>query len=512
MIYLALALAALTVTFAVYVYGFVSAPKRGSDSFALDVSAKAADLDRSIAPLLEQHPGESGLCLLTDNVQAFALRAAAARHAERSLDLQYYYWKDDMTGSLLAREVIKAADRGVRVRLLIDDINSRSGDRNYVALERHPNIQVRLFNPTRCRESAFLRGAESLLRFWSVNRRMHNKAWIVDNRLAVVGGRNIGDAYFDASRDANFRDMDVAAVGPVVAQASEVFDRYWNSNFVFPIRTIARPIKANLRRLRKRCEKVACSKRAQPYLERIEKDRTLHDMRAGEWCLHWTDSAKVVSDPPEKAASEQVEAWLNKVILAVLMSARQSLELTSPYFIPRDSGVKRLIELAERGVDVSVLTNSLAATDVAAVHGAYMRYRKPLLAAGLRLFELKASASQEDMSLFGSRGASLHTKAFVIDRRSGFIGSFNFDPRSATLNTEMGLLFENAGLAEEMLRGFADEISPARSFRVVLKDGRIAWEDAAGERPQLLLREPAASIRRRLVAGLISILPIESQL
>ena len=306
--------------------------------------------------------------------------------------------------------------------------------------------------------------------------------------------------------------MDVAAVGPVVAQASEVFDHFWNSDFVFPIRTLARPLKANLERLRKRCETVARGDRARPYLERVEEDRTLEDMRVGQWSLHWTESAKIVSDPPQKAASEQVDAWLNKVILAMLLSARRRVDLTSPYFIPHGSGMKALIELTERGVEVSVLTNSLAATDVAAAHGAYMRYRKPLLGAGVRLFELKASALQEDMSLFGSRGASLHTKALVIDRCAGFIGSFNFDPRSATLNCEMGLLFEHEELAAEMLRGFADEISPARSYRVVLKDGQIAWEDAAGERPHLLFGEPAASIRRRLVARLISMLPVESQL
>ena len=363
---------------------------RGLEKFRIDEEDRAKAYRMAhIGPLLEGHPGESGLWLVTDNVQAFALRAAAARHAERSLDLQYYYWKDDMTGSLLAREVIGAADRGVRVRLLIDDINTRGGDRNYLALERHPNIEVRLFNPTRCRDNALLRGAELLLRFWSVNRRMHNKAWIVDNRLAIVGGRNIGNAYFDAARESNFRDMDVVSAGPVVAEASAVFDRYWNSDFVFPIRTIARPIKANLGRLRKRCETIACFDRARPYLRRVEQERTLLGLRTGDSRLHWTASAEIVSDPPEKAASRMAEDWLTEVILSVLTSSRKSIDLTSPYFIPRDAGLKRLVELAGRGVEISVLTNSLAATDVAAVHGAYMRFRKPLLGAGVRLFELK---------------------------------------------------------------------------------------------------------------------------
>jgi putative cardiolipin synthase len=512
MIYLLLALGTLVAGLAVYIYGFLSAPKQGLPGSAIAASESGTFLDRSIKPLLDDHPGESGLCLLTDNLQAFALRAATARKAERSLDLQYYYWKDDLTGSLLAHEVIQAADRGVRVRLLIDDISSRSGDRNYLALEKHPNIQVRLFNPTRCRDSNLMRGAELLLRYWSVNRRMHNKSWIVDNRLAVVGGRNIGDAYYDAAREANFRDMDVAAIGPVVEEASTVFDSYWNSSFVFPIRKLARPIKADLGRLRRRCEAISHRDRAQPYLQRVEEDRMLAEMRTGDWCLHWTSSAKIVADPPEKAASKQVDGWLSKVILSVLSSAKERVDLTSPYFIPHDSGTETLVRLASQGVRISVLTNSLAATDVAAVHGAYVRYREPLLRAGLRLFELKPRGPREHVSLFGSRGASLHTKAIVVDGISGFIGSFNFDPRSAALNTEMGLLFKHPQLAGEMLAVFSQETSPDRSYRVLMRDGRLSWKDDAGDAPMVFDHEPEASLRRRFVAWVISMLPLESQL
>ena len=508
MLYLLLTLLLLLAALAVYVYGFIAAPLNGGPSTALAVSENETELDRAIAPLLKAQPGKSGLCLLADNLHAFALRAAAARHAERSLDLQYYYWKDDLTGSLLAHEVIKAADRGVRVRLLIDDINSRGGgDRNYLGLDRHPHIEVRLFNPTRCRGSAFLRGVEMLLRFWSVNRRMHNKAWIADGRLAMVGGRNIGDAYFDAAKEANFRDMDVAAVGPVVAEAAAVFDSYWNSAFVFPIKALNASRGADLAGLRQRCEAAVQSARAQQYVEHMSDDSTIADMRAGVWRLHWTGKASIVSDPPEKAGGQQSDGWLRKLILSTLLSATRSLDVTSPYFIPRESGTQAFAKLAASGVEVSVLTNSLAATDVAAVHGGYTRYREQLLRAGVKLFELKVRATGERMSLFGSKGASLHTKAFVVDGVTGFVGSFNFDPRSVALNTEMGLLFEHEELAEEMLAIFAEETSPERAYRVILAGRRIAWEDA-GRRP-LIEREPDASLRRRLVARTISLLPIE---
>ena len=493
---------------AVAIYGRFAARLDGPPSSAFGVGADKTALDRAIAPLLERNPGKTGLRLLTDNIEAFALRAAAARNAERSLDLQYYYWKGDLTGGLLAEEVIKAADRGVRVRLLLDDINAWGRDSNYRAVDTHPNVEVRLFNPIRCREGALLRGLEMILRFWSVNRRMHHKAWIADGRVAILGGRNIGDAYFDASQASNFRDMDLLVLGPVVQQAEEMFDSYWNSSMVAPIRNLANLGRFNLGRLRQRLKYLVDSDRARPYLERVRSGLAAQGMMSG-LDIHWTDKASIVSDPPEKATSVDRDGWLIDAILPVLTAARSTLEITSPYFIPLNSGAKLLLRQSGEGVEISVLTNSLAATDVAAVHGGYMRFRKPLVAGGIRLFELRAREGKKDMSLFGSRGASLHTKAFVADGISGFVGSFNFDPRSVSLNTEMGILFEHAELARRMKAVFAEETAPTRSYRVVLREGHIGWQDEAG---RILRREPDASLRRRAVATLISLLPVESQL
>lgn len=497
--------ATVTALAAVTIYGRFAARLEGPPSAAFAVGEGEAALDRAIAPLLARHPGRSGLRLITDNIEAFAVRAAVARAAERSLDLQYYYWKDDLTGGLLADEVIKAADRGVRVRLLLDDINALGLDSNYRAIDTHPNVEVRLFNPLRCREGALLRGLEMILRFWSVNRRMHHKAWIADGRVALVGGRNIGDAYFDASDGSNFRDMDLLVLGPALQQAQDVFDSYWNSDVVAPIRNLGGLPRFDLGRLRRRLRGLAASDRAAQYLERVTG--AAGRLASGDG-MHWPDKANIVSDPPEKAATSDHDGWLLGEILPVLAAARGTIEITSPYFIPLDSGAKMLLGLASRGVAISVLTNSLAATDVTAVHGAYMRFRKPLLAGGIRLFELRNRHARKDVSLFGSRGASLHTKAFVVDGLHGFVGSFNFDPRSVSLNTEMGLLFEHADLAREMQTVFEAETADKRSYGLVLAGDSIRWRDGG----RMLEREPEASLRRRMLSRAISLLPVASHL
>jgi putative cardiolipin synthase len=503
---------ALFLYLAVYSYGRFARHEQGEPSVSLDVSEGRTALDAAIAPLLEKHPGETGLQLLSGNLHAFAVRAAAARNAGRSLDLQYYYWKDDLTGRLLANEVLMAADRGVRVRLLLDDVNVNGRDANYCAFDAHPNIEVRLFNPCRSRDGPFRRGLEMLLRYYSVVRRMHNKAWIVDGRLAIVGGRNIGDAYFDAAEASNFRDMDVLMVGPAVQQTEAIFDAYWNSSVVIPIKILAGSRRGNLPKLRQALQSSPSHAAAIPYLGRVLEQEDVQDMLAGIQKLHWTASARVVSDPPEKAYDGKRENWLIKAIMPAVASARSRVEIVSPYFIPGEDGANIRLDLAAKGVSVSVLTNSLAATDVSAVHGAYARYRKRLIKGGIRLFELRPREARQDISLFGSSGASLHTKAFLVDGRTGFVGSFNFDPRSASLNTEMGIMFDHAELAREVQAVFAQEMSPRRSYRVVLGNGAIGWEDGPVGAAKLLGAEPEASLRRRMIAMLVGLLPIEEQL
>ncbi|MCV9965641.1 phospholipase D family protein [Pararhizobium sp. BT-229] len=499
----------------VYTYGRFGRRLHGPPSNTLEPEDGATELDRLAMPLLAEHPGLNAVSLLSDNMAAFAERAMSARRAGRSLDLQYYYWKSDLTGRLLTREVLAAADRGVRVRLLLDDINAGLHDRMCLSLDAHPNIEVRLFNPSRARTDRFRRGLEMMLRPFRATRRMHNKQWIADGRLVIAGGRNIGDAYFDAAEQANFRDLDVWMLGPVAMEAATVFDRYWNSQVVLPIGSLRTPRKHYLPALRTKLEKIAATAGGQHYLTHVEAVVKRNALPPASAKLHWASDVKLVSDPPEKAFLQKRSNWIMRELMPVLTSAQRDVQIISPYFIPGTLGTTEIAKLVQRRVKVAVLTNSLAATDVAAVHGAYANYRKALLKSGIVLFELKAMHEFGDpqrMSLFGSRGASLHTKAFTVDGKTAFVGSLNFDPRSASLNTEMGVLFTHQALVEEVEAVFDEETRPANSFRLSLDDGRLRWHDREDNQPRVLRREPEAGFWRRLTSGIIGILPIESQL
>jgi putative cardiolipin synthase len=449
--------------------------------------------------------GLSGLRLIPDNGQAFAARVLAARGAVHSLDLMYYLWHDDRTGRLMLDEVTKAADRGVRVRLLLDDINTRTSENAYLALDSHENIELRLFNPTSARNGSGLRWLELAARLFALTRRMHNKAWIVDAKVAIVGGRNIGDAYFDAA-DTNFRDLDMLLIGPAVDQTAAIFEDFWAAAATSPVRALnpgASPVP--------RPEIPATSDLADELLEEVGRHNSIGEFIAAD-SIHWVKNVRVISDPPEKASGERRRNWLMRELLPLIRSARGSLAIVSPYFIPGRNGTRILADLVKQGVDVVILTNSLAATDVAAAHGAYANYRKALLRAGVRLFELQPFHGRRNISVFGSKGASLHTKAFVVDDRAGFVGSFNFDPRSVSLNAEMGVLFEDEALAAELKRIIRRERSPRTSYRLSLLGWQLRWEAQAGGRTKRFVREPEAGFVRRLLAGIVRYLPIESQL
>lgn len=512
---LAVVLFAAASFLAVYSWGRFARRARGAPSKALPPADAETQLDRAVSALERGAGGANGLALLRENLDAFAARALAARSAGRSLDLMYYIWHHDLTGQLLAHEMIAAADRGVRVRLLLDDINTRGRDPLYLALDTHLHIEVRMFNPSLARQGALRRGLEMALRAFSITRRMHNKAWIADGRLAIVGGRNIGDEYFDAAEAPSFRDLDVVLLGPAVADTAAVFDAFWNGAQTIPVRALARRSRrrrATLEALRARLGALAAGETARPYLDRLRERLTAVAMFADGIAIHWTNEAHVVSDPPEKALARGNDNWLMRRLFPVISGARSSVEITSPYFIPGAEGTKALVSLVAAGIDVAVLTNSLAATDVAAVHGGYAPWRRPLLAGGVRLYELRPDADRKRISLFGSRGASLHTKAFTADGRAGFIGSFNFDPRSASLNTEMGLLFEHEGLAGEMRALFARETKPDMSYRLHIDDGALLWEGEMDGEVGTSIREPEATASRRLVATVVGWLPVHSQL
>ena len=451
--------------------------------------------------------GKSGLLLISDNYDAFAARVLAARGAVRTLDLMYYLWHDDHTGRLLLQEVVRAAQRGVRVRMLLDDVNPRKSDAAYLALSNHPNIELKLFNPSGIRARGIMRGVEVLLRLFALTRRMHNKAWIADDNIAIVGGRNVGDAYFDAA-ETNFRDLDMLLLGPAVQETAEIFQTFWVCQDAKPIGELG----------------AATPGSHAPYFEGSDAETestllsgigdkgSIAEFIAASSDMHWVERARVISDPPEKVRGWRPRGWLMKELLPIIQSARKRVEIVSPYFIPGKKGSKILRDLVDDGVQVSVLTNSLAATDVAAVHGAYANYRKRLLRNGVQLFELQPFRRRPKISVFGSKGASLHTKAFSVDNRIGFVGSFNFDPRSVSLNSEMGVLFEDEKLVAELRHRFKSEIAPEASYRLELKNEVLRWHGSDEGRPQTYTREPEASWFRRILAALVRYLPIESQL
>jgi len=514
---LAIIVASLSAT---YAYGRFAKRVRGEISYALSVTPDETELDRACHRLARERDGlgleKDALALIDNNLDAFTIRVLGARMAERSLDLMYYIWDDDLTGRLLLNEILEAADRGVRVRLLLDDINAQGRDPAYVALDQHPNIKIRMFNPSRARSSGLRRGFEVVLRVLTVTRRMHNKAFIIDGRMAIVGGRNIADSYFGAGQNKNFRDLDLLLIGPALRQAEVIFDNFWNSEMALPIHvlTLPRSLK-NPALWRERLRAFHQSPEAKPFLDYLRNTSGLETFLDVGKRLFAADQVEVLADPPQKARKRQPENWLMGLLMAQLRKARENLQLTSPYFVPGQNGVQALTNIAAQGCQVQILTNSLAATDVAAVHGGYISYRKRLVKGEVELYELKPDeGGRQRLRLFGSGRASLHTKAFLIDRKIGFVGSFNFDPRSVSLNTEMGILFECTPISQAMDALFNQEIAPQMSYHISLdKKNYLRWNTVDEEdKPISLKCEPESRPWRRAFVRLISFLPIESQL
>jgi cardiolipin synthase C len=470
-------------------------------------------LDRLIAEAEARHSDQSGFRLVSEGPEAFAIRARTARVAGRSLDVQTYIWHADLTGLYLVHRLLEAADRGVKVRLLVDDIDARAKNVGFAAIDAHPNIAVRIFNPFASRWGVLRGLGEFLGSLDRLNHRMHNKSWIADNRIAIVGGRNLGDEYFGAGEEVNFIDLDFAMVGPVVRDVSASFDRYWNSPAAYPMDVLdpKRVSAAALDELRARLVPKALEAEASRYAAELRADDAVQRLVAGDWPMEWTATYRFVSDDPLKATGEPgpQRSHVLTVLLPAMESARQDVTIVSPYFVPGKLGTEALVDSAKAGKRVRVLTNSLAATDVAAVHGGYSRYREALLTGGVRLWELKPlPGSEAKQTLLGSSGASLHTKALSMDGRSLFVGSYNLDPRSTSLNCEQGVLIENTVLANRFEDYFASQSSGRHAWAVQLENGALSWTDGA----QTFDSDPDASAGRRFGAWLARVLRLDSQL
>jgi putative cardiolipin synthase len=442
-----------------------------------------------------------------------------ARAAQRSLDLQYYIWHADTTGALMAQAAWEAAERGVRVRMLLDDANTKGFDETLAALDAHPKIEVRLFNPFANRG---FRLGDFATDFSRVNRRMHNKSFTADNQVTIVGGRNIGNEYFGADPDVGFQDLDVIAIGPVVREVSHQFDLYWNSPSAYPVSSVIRPVDpaGAAQKVRDAEARLQQDPAAVRYLRAVRETPLLPRLLAGDLQKEWA-AAHVIHDDPSKVLvpPEREDVQLLPHLTQSMGKPLAELDLVSPYFVPGKEGTEGLVTLARSGVKVRVLTNSLAATDVSPVHAGYAKYRTDLLRGGVQLYELKRTPSRqaeteaeakERRDAVGSSGASLHAKTFGVDRSRIFVGSFNLDPRSARLNTEMGVVIASPSMTTELASQF-DKVIPEASYEVRLKDdgSGLQWIERTPEGEKRLDDEPSAGFFKRLWIGILGLLPIE---
>jgi putative cardiolipin synthase len=519
---LLIAAAALLVTACATVPPGADFPKESSRALENPGQTK---LGRLTEQWSREHGGQSGFRLLPASIDSFTLRAEMIDAAEKTLDVQYYILKDDETGRLFTQRLLVAADRGVRVRLLLDDSNTIGGDAKIVALSAHPDIEVRLFNPFRLRDPlASLRGTELVLDADRLNRRMHNKLLIVDNAIAVAGGRNIGDEYFAANRSFEFGDFDAFVAGPpAVRSLSRSFDAYWNAALSVPAEAVGRVTPEALDSYRALLDQHRQKMASSDYEQAANRGNPLSAIVAGTLPLSFA-RAQVLYDAPDKALPDAIvegRRLLREHLLEACRAAQRELVIVSPYLVPGQDQMQMLRELRQRGVRVRILTNSLASTDVPVVHAGYRKVREPLVRMGVELFEVKPQLERPQVGRTTLvrepiEHFSLHAKAFIIDGQRVFLGSANFDMRSFHLNTEVGLLIDSPTLARQALARFDAITIPANSYVVKLTerlgDPAIAWVTETDGRMVTLTQEPGHAFLRELLVGAVSILPIDGLL
>lgn len=467
------------------------------------------------AVLVAAHPsGESGFYPMNDAIDALATRLLMAERAERSIDAQYYLIKPDVVGNVFIEVLLRAADRGVRVRLLLDDILTKGYDAGMAALDSHPNFEIRIFNPFAYRSA---RGLGFVTDFSRVNRRMHNKSFTVDNRITIIGGRNIAAEYFGAREDAKFGDLDVIGVGPVVQDVSNMFDDYWNYRAAVPIPSFAKmpdDPEADLVELRKRLTESREAIKDTPYAEAVRR-QVGHYLESTNEVLVWAPYTLAVDSPDKSNKKLAKDATsITTALKQSILTAQKEVLIISPYFVPRKTGVEVFKTLQKSGVDITIVTNSLAANNQKTVHGGYAPSRKPLLEAGVKIYEVRPDAGVSGSEYVAGKAAraTLHTKAFIVDRHDVFIGSFNFDPRSANINTELGVIIHSSAIAESMLSGMDQKIRD-NAYEVFLNEkGKLRWREFNGEEVTIHDKEPSTSWWNRFVAGFYRIMPIDSQL
>jgi putative cardiolipin synthase len=459
---------------------------------------------------LAENEGPCGVYRLQLGIDALGLRLGLIEKAERSIDIQSYLIRDDLSGNLIALRLIEAANRGVRVRLLMDDALTEPIDAGLLSLNDHVNIEVRVFNPFPRRRSRLI---SFIANFNILNRRMHNKSFTVDNRVTIVGGRNLADEYYQTSVTSEFLDEDMAAIGPVVEDVSDGFDEYWNTKEAIPIsvfdkyvphQALNETIEAGQRHLEKH--------RDSPVIRALN-EHLIRDLVDG--VLPWVPArTELVLDHPDKVRG-LVRRQIGDVterLIRMVSSAVKEVIVVSPYFVPQREGVDFFGALAKKGVRVVILTNSLASTNHSSVHAVYARYRKPLLRHGVELYELRPMEEGDVVGEADAARLTLHSKVAIVDRRSAFVGSFNLDPRSLYINTELGMIVESDEIGEAMASSGLESLKTV-AYRLQLNQrGRLNWHYGSGGHDVVAGKEPDTSLWRRLLTRLMGLLPIEEQM
>ena len=486
-----------------------------TESFVLPDTADTY-LGAHLADVVNNKPnGQSGFYPLSDGVDAFAARLLLIDHAEVSIDVQYYLIKTDLIGNTFVHALLRAADRGVRVRLLLDDIMTAGHDAGMAALDSHPNFEMRVFNPFN--RGAAGRSLGAMGSFSRINRRMHNKSVTVDNQMTIIGGRNMANQYFGAEETKKYGDLDVVGIGPVVNDVSTMFDEYWNHNSSLPVQAVAKPLEdpsAELARVRSDLD-LADDGITDSVYAKVVEERYYGYMHSDDSIFEWAPY-EFVYDSPDKSEKSKADAApsITTGLAKSLQSAEQEIMIISPYFVPRGSGVDAISKIKERGIDVTIITNSLAANNQFSVHAGYAPARKPLLKNGVRIYEFRpdADVSGAEFIAYSGAKATLHTKAFIVDRKSVFIGSFNFDPRSININTEMGVIIHDPKLAILFAEAI-DAALPNETYEVFLNEkDKVRWRGKRNGEDVVFEKEPETTWGDRFKVGFVRILPIRGQL
>ena len=466
-------------------------------------------MGKSVEEWSDLHHSLSGFYPLIGGMDALGVRLRLAERAEKSIDLQYFLMKNDTAGAVMVNALLKSADRGVRVRFLLDDIFTTVPDRSFLLMTQHPNIDIRIFNPL-SRRGVWL--FNYLGHFDKANRRMHNKSFTVDNSISVIGGRNIADEYFQLKKDSVFVDFDILAMGPIAADISSSFDEYWNHSRAVPIEQFTtNSKKEDLETVRADVE-AELDDIYETVYRRALNSQLLQDLIADRK-EPYVGPARVLADNPDKLVNkiDEKHMQLAKDLSEVVRQAKTEVIFITPYYIPGKSGVQLIRDMVAKGVRMVILTNSLASNNHVPVHSAYARYRRDIIRAGAELYEIRANAARELDDEKSPEVLTLHTKLFLIDRRYMFVGSLNLDPRSIEINAEMGLLIDSEPMVKNYLEG-ADERLAAYAYRVQVNEkGQLEWHGRIGGQTVIETKEPLTSWWLRFKAWIMNIVP-ESQL